>query len=188
MLGQRQNFSVKENKICFSYEKGDAYIEVIRDDIINVFVPLETKEHFSKAIEGEKAVDTKIDVQEEKDAEAGSINAETQPTPTPVAEKPEATASAAPTEAADATQSVADEVPLKEEKVIEETMVATTTKTVAEKEREIETKREEESFKSLVIADVNDYVNVRSIPSEEGEILGKLYDESVGEFIPEQDG
>lgn len=68
MLGQRQNFSVKENKICFSYEKGDAYIEVIRDDIINVFVPLETKEHFSKAIEGEKAVDTKIDVQEEKDA------------------------------------------------------------------------------------------------------------------------
>lgn len=127
-------------------------------------------------------------LQEEKDAEAGSINAETQPTPTPVAEKPEATASAAPTEAADATQSVADEVPLKEEKVIEETMVATTTKTVAEKEREIETKREEESFKSLVIADVNDYVNVRSIPSEEGEILGKLYDDSVGEFISEQDG
>lgn len=50
------------------------------------------------------------------------------------------------------------------------------------------TKKEEESFKSLVIAKVNDYVNVRSIPSEEGEILGKLYDKSVGEFISEQDG
>ncbi len=47
---------------------------------------------------------------------------------------------------------------------------------------------EEEMFKTLVIADVNDYVNVRSIPSEEGDILGKLYDESVGTFIEEVDG
>ena len=39
---------------------------------------------------------------------------------------------------------------------------------------------EEESFKNLVIAQVNDYVNVRSLPSEEGEIVGKLYDDSVG--------
>lgn len=45
-----------------------------------------------------------------------------------------------------------------------------------------------EDFSNLVIAQVNDYVNVRSIPSEEGEILGKLYDDSVGEFISEQDG
>lgn len=84
-----------------------------------------------------------------------------------------------------------DEVPaeeIKDAKVIEETMMASTTKTVSEKEKELATKKEEESFKSLVIADVNDYVNVRSIPSEEGEILGKLYDDSVGEFISEQDG
>lgn len=47
---------------------------------------------------------------------------------------------------------------------------------------------EEESFKSLVIAQVNDYVNVRSIPSEEGEIVGKLYDKSVGTFISEKNG
>ncbi len=45
-----------------------------------------------------------------------------------------------------------------------------------------------EDFSNLVIAKVNDYVNVRSIPSEEGEIVGKLYDKSVGEFISEQDG
>lgn len=75
-----------------------------------------------------------------------------------------------------------------EEKVIEETAIATTTKTIPQKERELENKREEEGFKSLVIAKVNNYVNVRSIPSEEGEILGKLYDKSVGEFISEQDG
>lgn len=78
--------------------------------------------------------------------------------------------------------------PIKEEKVIEETVSAFTTKSVPEKEREMAAKKEEESFKSLVIAKVNDYVNVRSIPSEEGEILGKLYDKSVGEFISEQDG
>ena len=42
---------------------------------------------------------------------------------------------------------------------------------------------EEEGFKNLVIAKVNDYVNVRSIPSEEGEIVGKLYNKSVGSFI-----
>lgn len=49
-------------------------------------------------------------------------------------------------------------------------------------------KAEEEAFKSLVIAQVNDYVNVRSLPSEEGEIVGKLYDESVGHFIEEENG
>ena len=47
---------------------------------------------------------------------------------------------------------------------------------------------EEELFKSLVIAKVTNYVNVRDIPSEEGEIVGKLYDKSVGTYIEEQDG
>lgn len=75
-----------------------------------------------------------------------------------------------------------------DEKVIEETMIAKTTKTIIQKENELAAKKEEEGFKSLVIAKVNDYVNVRSIPSEDGEILGKLYDKSVGEFVSEQDG
>ncbi len=35
---------------------------------------------------------------------------------------------------------------------------------------------------------MTNYVNVRSLPSEEGEIVGKLYDKSVGEFIEEKDG
>ncbi|WP_034444127.1 C40 family peptidase [Butyrivibrio sp. AE2032] len=48
---------------------------------------------------------------------------------------------------------------------------------------------EEELFKTLVIAKVNDYVNVRDLPSEEdGEIIGKLYDKSVGTFIEEENG
>lgn len=79
-------------------------------------------------------------------------------------------------------------VPKTSRKEVKETAEATTTKTVNDKEREIANKKEEEGFKSLVIAQVNDYVNVRSIPSEEGEILGKLYDKSVGEFIEEDNG
>lgn len=99
-----------------------------------------------------------------------------------------ATASASASAASTLTPVAGTEEEVKEEKVIEETMIATTTKTVTQKENELAAKKEEESFKSLVIAKVNDYVNVRSIPSEEGEILGKLYDKSVGEFISEEDG
>lgn len=47
---------------------------------------------------------------------------------------------------------------------------------------------EEEFYRNLVIAQVRKYVNVRSLPSEEGEILGKLYNNSVGTFISEEDG
>lgn len=47
---------------------------------------------------------------------------------------------------------------------------------------------EEDIFRNLVIAQVNDYVNVRSIPSEEGEIVGKLYDDSVGTLLGEENG
>lgn len=93
-----------------------------------------------------------------------------------------ATATPSPTEKPKAEDKEEDEL------VIEETMIATSSKTINQKERELEAKREEEGFKSLVIAKVNDYVNVRSIPSEEGEILGKLYDKSVGEFIAEENG
>lgn len=47
---------------------------------------------------------------------------------------------------------------------------------------------EEDLFRNLVIAQVNDYVNVRSIPGEEGDILGKLYNNSVGTFLGEENG
>lgn len=43
-------------------------------------------------------------------------------------------------------------------------------------------------FSNLVIADVDDYVNVRSENNTDSEILGKLYDNSVGELIEEKDG
>lgn len=64
---------------------------------------------------------------------------------------------------------------------IEDTEVATTDSVEEEP-------TEEDLFRNLVIAQVNDYVNVRSIPSEDGDILGKLYNNSVGTFISEEDG
>lgn len=42
---------------------------------------------------------------------------------------------------------------------------------------------EDEDFSDLLIANVNDFVNVRSIPSTDGEVVGKLYGESVGRVI-----
>lgn len=47
---------------------------------------------------------------------------------------------------------------------------------------------EEDLFRNLVIAQVRAYVNVRSCPSEEGEVVGKLYNNSVGTFISEENG
>ena len=115
---------------------------------------------------------------EKKKDNASSESGETQATASPTA-----TATVSPTATPEA-----EEEEETEDKVIEETAIATTTKTIPQMERKLEAKREEEGFKSLVIAKVNDYVNVRSIPSEEGEILGKLYDKSVGEFVSEEDG
>jgi cell wall-associated NlpC family hydrolase len=50
------------------------------------------------------------------------------------------------------------------------------------------TTNEEETFSNLVIAQVNDYVNVRSGPSENDEIVGKLYNNSVGTYLGEENG
>lgn len=71
-----------------------------------------------------------------------------------------------------------------EEKVLETTqsiaeLVAGQAASLTEEERE---------FTNLVIAKVNNYVNVRSDASEESEIVGKLYDKSVGTYISEKDG
>ena len=53
MLGKRLDYQVEENKIHFFFEKEEAFLEVITESIMNVFVPYETKGHRSKAIEGE---------------------------------------------------------------------------------------------------------------------------------------
>lgn len=47
---------------------------------------------------------------------------------------------------------------------------------------------EEKEYSGLVIAKVDNYVNVRDDSSEEGEVVGKLYDKSVGTLLSEKDG
>lgn len=64
MLGKRLDYQVEENKIHFFFEKEEAFLEVITESIMNVFVPYETKGHRSKAIEGEKAVRTDFEVKD----------------------------------------------------------------------------------------------------------------------------
>lgn len=77
----------------------------------------------------------------------------------------------------------------KEKGIVEEIEEETETETEAvEEETMTEEEAEEKEFSKLVIAQVNNYVNVRSMPSEEGEIVGKLYDKSVGTFQSEKDG
>lgn len=73
-------------------------------------------------------------------------------------------------------------------KVLEGETKVLTEEEIAKAKALEEERQEEESFKSLVIAKVNNYVNVRSTPSEEGEVVGKLYDKSVGSYLSEKDG
>lgn len=70
----------------------------------------------------------------------------------------------------------------KEKKEIVEPTNVTYTK------EEVQQAVEKKEFSNLVIAQVHDYVNVRNMPSEEGEIVGKLYDKSVGTFLEEENG
>lgn len=66
--GKRTGYKVAGNKVEIFFEKQNAVIEVIKHDIINFFVPVWSIEHRSKAIEGEKAVETAFSVEEEQDA------------------------------------------------------------------------------------------------------------------------
>lgn len=48
--------------------------------------------------------------------------------------------------------------------------------------------RLDKEYWNLVIAQVSNYVNVRALPSEDGEVVGKLYNHSVGEYLAEENG
>ena len=99
---------------------------------------------------------------------------------------PEADSQEADSQEADSQEADSQEADSQADTSVSENTVVEET-TVSENAVE-ELTEEEKGFRSLVIADVDDYVNVRDSASEEGEIVGKLYDNSVGEFISEQDG
>ena len=56
--GKIMSFRQDGNEICVKYEQQKLVVKAIRDDIVNIFVPYRTKEHYSKAIDGDKAVAT----------------------------------------------------------------------------------------------------------------------------------
>ena len=53
MLGKRKSYYVESGIIHFVFEYGMGSLEVLTDNIVNVFVPFVSEEHRSTAIEGE---------------------------------------------------------------------------------------------------------------------------------------
>ena len=49
MLGKRKSYYVENGIIHFAFEYGKGSLEVLTDNIVNVFVPFECEEHRSKA-------------------------------------------------------------------------------------------------------------------------------------------
>ena len=49
-MGQLISYTQDENTFTLQYEKEQLIIKVIREDIINFFIPLRFKEHYSKAV------------------------------------------------------------------------------------------------------------------------------------------
>ena len=102
--------------------------------------------------------------------------------------------SAATTEAINSSDTVTNVTPLAStlsDRILSDIQSATgaVVKSAGTEKETTDENSEDELFKTLVIAKVHDYVNVRDLPSEEdGEIIGKLYDKSVGTFIEEVGG
>lgn len=67
MFGNLLSYIQQGNLINLQFEEGKGRLEVISDKIINVFVGLETEEHFSKAIEGIKSVPTEFSMERVND-------------------------------------------------------------------------------------------------------------------------
>ena len=66
-FGKLLSWEKNDNQVILSYEKNQVILSVIKDDIINVFVPCWEKEHYSKSIEGDKTLPTECQVEQEGD-------------------------------------------------------------------------------------------------------------------------
>lgn len=67
-FGRLCSWEQQGNRIEFTFEKGSGRLEVLTDRILNIFSGRVSSEHRSKAIEGEKAVETRFSVSEENGA------------------------------------------------------------------------------------------------------------------------
>ncbi|MCM1144294.1 MAG: glycoside hydrolase family 31 protein [Blautia sp.] len=55
MFGSLQSYEQKEQTILLHYETQTVRLQIVTDDIINVFIPHSTPDHRSKAVEGDKS-------------------------------------------------------------------------------------------------------------------------------------
>ena len=67
MFGKLMDYEQSGNIVKIIFEQGIGQVEIITDKIVNIFAGLETAEHFSQAIVGEKAVTTDFKVCRDKD-------------------------------------------------------------------------------------------------------------------------
>ena len=68
MLGKLISHRTEGAEIKITFEKGEAALRVLTPEIINVFWPRETRDHRSKAIEGEKAQKVTFTVKQDGEA------------------------------------------------------------------------------------------------------------------------
>ena len=68
MFGKLLNHTTDGQTVTLHYEKQTAYLHVLTDTIINVFVPFHTKEHLSKAIEGGKEQPVSFTLQQDQES------------------------------------------------------------------------------------------------------------------------
>ena len=64
-FGRLCSWEQQGNRVEFTFENGSGRLEVLTDRILNIFSGRVSSEHRSKAIEGEKAVETRFSVSEE---------------------------------------------------------------------------------------------------------------------------
>jgi alpha-glucosidase len=67
MFGRIQDFKRDKNIVNILFETGEGKVEIITDKIINIFSSLESKEHNSQAVIGNKVIDSDFDVIREKE-------------------------------------------------------------------------------------------------------------------------
>lgn len=63
--GKLLKFTQEENRVTIEYETMQLIVTAVRSDIFNLFVPCRTKEHYSKAVEGDKTVPTSLTAEKE---------------------------------------------------------------------------------------------------------------------------
>ena len=102
-------------------------------------------------------------------------------------ESKESKESKASEESKEAEQTEEAAEPATENKIVSAGVTASMTETTISNKEVKKASAPKSEFSDLAIAQVNDYVNIRSTPGEDGDILGKLYNNSAAVVLEEVD-